>query len=30
MLGEVCELPIKLVEDLISQKDAMDKLFGGL
>ena len=30
MLGEVCELPIKLVEDLISQKDAMDKLFGSL
>jgi len=30
MLGEVCELPIKLVEDLISQKDAMDKLFYGL
>jgi hypothetical protein len=29
MLGESCELPIKIVEDLIKQKDALEKLFGG-
>jgi hypothetical protein len=29
MLGYECELPIKIVQDLIHQKDAMNKLFGG-
>lgn len=29
MLGEVCELPIKIVKDLIQQKDSLEKLFGG-
>lgn len=29
MLGEVCELPIKIVRDLIEQKDNLEKLFGG-
>jgi hypothetical protein len=28
MLGEVCELPIKIVRDLIEQKDNLEKLFG--
>ena len=30
MLGEECELPIKIVSDLIEQKDAMNRLFGSL
>lgn len=29
MLGESCELPIDIVDNLIKQKDAMEKLFGG-
>ena len=29
MLGDSCQLPIKIVDDLIKQKDAMEKLFGG-
>ena len=29
MLGDSSQLPIKIVDDLIKQKDAMEKLFGG-
>lgn len=28
LLGEKCTLPINIVKDLISSKDAMEKLFG--
>jgi hypothetical protein len=30
MLGEACGLPLSLVESMIGQKDAMNKLFGSI